>query len=273
MAHPNSVFDYSDYKAFIRDLDETRPRGFRKSLAAAIPCQTAYVSQVLNGHAHFNWEQAEAAARFLELSKPELRYFLLLVESARAGTQSLKRVIEEQLEELRERHLLLKERIGVQATLSAENQTRYYSAWYYAAVHMAVTIPSLRSRATIAKSLHLSPEVLAPVLDFLASVGLIVKQGERYYPGTTLIHLEKNSPAIFQHHANWRLKALSMMSADVAQRNVHYSTVVTLSAEDAKKIRVLFTQAISDASVIIKPSPEEQMFGINLDLYRLDEGS
>ena len=34
-----------------------------------------------------------------------------------------------------------------------------------------------------------------------------------------------------------------------------------------------FTQAISDASVVIKPSPEEQMFGINLDLYRLDEGS
>ena len=273
MSIPTSIFDYLDYKSFIRDLDEARPRGFRKALAEAIPCQTAYVSQVLNGGAHFNWEQAESAARFLELSKPELRYFLFLVEFARAGTPALKRVIEEQLEEMRERQLLLRERIGISTTLSGENQTRYYSAWLYSAVHMAVTIPTLRSRAAISKALRVSPEMLAPVLDFLSSVGLIVKQGERYYPGTTLIHLGKDSPAIYQHHANWRLKALAMMPGDVAQRDVHYSTVVTMSAVDAQKIRALFTQAISDASVVIKASPEEQMYGINLDLFRLDEGN
>lgn len=63
MSKPASIFDYSDYKAFILSVDQSRPRGFRKSLAAAIPCQTAYVSQVLNGGAHFNLEQAEAAGR------------------------------------------------------------------------------------------------------------------------------------------------------------------------------------------------------------------
>lgn len=273
MSAPKTIFEYSDYKTFIRDLGEARPRGFRKALAEAIPCQTAYVSQVLNGPAHFNWEQAEAAARYLELSKAELRYFLLLVEHNRAGTPSLKRVLDEQLQEMREHHLLLRERIGIAATLSAENQTRYYSSWHYAAVHMGVTIPTLRSRAAISKALRITPDALAPILDFLSSVGLITKQAEKYYPGTTLIHLGKDSPAIYQHHTNWRIQALVMMHADVTQRNVHYSTVVTMSAKDAQKIRELFTQAISNASVIIKASPEEQVFGINLDLFRLDEGT
>ena len=137
---------------------------------------------------------------------------------------------------------------------------------------MAVTIPSLRSRTAIGKALRLAPDVLAPILDFLSSVGLVVKQADRYFPGTTLIHLDKDSPAIFQHHVNWRLQALAMMHADAAKRDLHYSTVVTMSADDARKVRTLFTQAISDASVVIKASPEEQIFGMNFDLFRLDEG-
>ena len=108
-----SVFDYSDYKAFLRELGDSRPRGFRKALAEATQCQTAYISQILNGHYHLSLEQAEAATQFLGLSKDEVRCFVLLVEIQRAGTPSLKQFFLSQLAELRERHLMIKERIGV----------------------------------------------------------------------------------------------------------------------------------------------------------------
>src|SRR5262249_18721511 len=150
-------------------------------------------------------------ARFLELGREEIRYFLTLVEFNRAGTPSLRALLKEQLEEMREKHLLLKKRVGIQATLSRENQSTYYSSWHYAALHMAVTIPALQTRAALAKALRVPPRKLAGVLDFLVSVGLIKSEGERFQPGPILLHLEKDSPLIYHHHSNWRAKAMTSL--------------------------------------------------------------
>ncbi|MGK5089360.1 TIGR02147 family protein, partial [Bdellovibrionota bacterium FG-2] len=151
-----SIFEFTDYKRYLTEVDEARPRGFRKALAQATQCQTAYISHVLNGSGHFNLEQAEATARFLEMGRDETRFFLMLVEYNRAGTPSLRRVLSEQMDEMRERHLSLRKRVGIQATLSRENQAAYYSSWHYAAVHMAVTVPSLRTRSALGRALRLS---------------------------------------------------------------------------------------------------------------------
>ncbi|MGK5084952.1 TIGR02147 family protein [Bdellovibrionota bacterium FG-1] len=265
------VFDYSDYKAFLTELGDSRPRGFRKALAEATHCQTAYISQVLNGDYHLSLEQGEAATQFLDLSRDEARCFVLLVEIQRAGTPSLKRFFEEQLRELRERYYLIKERIGVSNVLSEDNQGVYYSSWHYAAVHMAVTIPRLRTRTALGRSLRISPRKLGEILDFLCGVGLLVKEGEKYAPGSTQLHLPKDSSSIHRHHANWRQQAMTQMHSDHAEEDLHYSSVSSLSAADAQKIKTLLTQSLSDAVQIIKDSPEEQLVGINIDLFRVDE--
>jgi len=51
---------------------------------------------------------------------------------------------------------------------------------------------------------------------------------------------------------------------------VHYSSVVTLSAEDVQKIRALITQNLSEWIQIVKDSKEEQVYGIGLDFFRVD---
>jgi len=266
-----TLFEYVDYKAFLRDLGDERPRGFRKALAEATGCQTAYVSQVLNGQYHFSLEQADAGAAFLGLTKDETKFFLLLIERQRAGTDSLRAYFTEQLEESRSRHLLLKHRLGVPASLGVPEQSRYYSSWHYSAVHMAVTIPKLQSRPALARALGISPRKLSEVLDFLGSVGLIQKKGERYLPGLTQLHLSKDSPLIAQHHANWRQQGMTKMHSDHAGEGVHYSSVSSLSAADAQRIKEQLTQALSEAVRTIKDSPEEVLFGINLDFFRVDE--
>jgi uncharacterized protein (TIGR02147 family) len=266
-----TVFDYSDYKRFLTEEGQARKRGFRKALAEATRCQTAYISQVLNGGYHFSLEQAESSAQFLQLTRDETRFFLLLVEIARAGTPSLKRYFTEQLEEVRERHLLIRERIGVSDTLSEPNQAIYYGSWHYAAVHMATTIPRLRTRAAIGRSLRISARKLSEVLEFLTATGLVRLDGGHYLPGSTQLHLSKDSPQIHRHHANWRTHALAAMHSEHAADNIHYSSVSSLSASDAVKIKALLTQAISDAVKVIKDSPEEQLFGIGLDFFRADE--
>jgi len=266
-----SIFESPDYKAYLTELGDSRPRGFRKALAEATGCQTAYVSQVLNGHYHLSLEQAEAAARFLGFTRDETRYFVLLVESQRAGTATLRQLLLDQLQEMRERHLVIKERIGVSTELSEQDRERYYSSWHYAAVHIAVTIPRLRTRAVLARALRIPSRKLGEVLEFLVSVGLLSKEGEKFLPGSTLIHLPKDSPAIYQHHWNWRKQAMAQMHSDHAESNVHYSSISSISAEDAQRVRALLTQAISDAVGVIKTSPEEQLYGINIDFFRADE--
>ncbi len=266
-----SLFEYSDYKAFLRELGDSQPRGFRKALAQAVHCQTAYVSQVLNGDYHLSLEQAEAATQFLGLSRDEARCFILLVEIHRAGTPSLRRFFEDQLKELRERHYMIKERIGVSNVLSEQNQAVYYSSWHFAAIHMAVTIPRLRNRTALSRALRIPVRKLGETLDFLCSVGLVAKEGEKYLPGSTQLHLPKDSPSIHRHHANWRQQAMIQMHSDNAQEDLHYSSVSSLSAADAQKIKAMLTHSISDAVQTIKDSPEEQLIGINIDCFRVDE--
>jgi uncharacterized protein (TIGR02147 family) len=266
-----AVFDYSDYKTYLLALASSRPRGFRKRLAEAMGCQTAYVSQVLNDRFHFSLEQIEAAARFLTLNRAETRFLVLLVDASRAGTASLKRHFEEQLEELRDAHLSLKDRIGVTERLSEQEQAHYYGSWHFAAVHMAVTIPRLRKRTQLQRALRISSRKLASTLEFLVGAGLIRQEGDQYLPGTRELHLPKDSPSIHRHHANWRHHALTQMHSEHADENLHYSSISSLSEADAKRIKSLLTQAISESVRIIKDSPEEQLCAINVDFYRADE--
>jgi hypothetical protein len=183
----------------------------------------------------------------------------------------LRSFFSEQLAELREKHLNLKERIGISEVLSEQNQGIYYSSWHYAAVHMAVTIPGLRTRAALARALRIPPRKLASVLEFLASVGLVSKEGESYLPGSSVLHLPKDSPMIPVHHANWRQQALAMMHSDHAHESIHYSSVSSLSREDALKIKSMLTRAISEAVQVFKVSPEEGLYGFNLDFFRVSE--
>jgi uncharacterized protein (TIGR02147 family) len=265
-----SVFTYNEYKRFLCEIADARPRGFRKALAQATHCQTAYISHVLIGPGHFNMEQAEAAARFLEMGREETHYFLILVEHNRAGTASLKRLLNEQLEKMKERHLHLKKRVAIQESLSSENQTIYYSSWHYAAIHMACTVPGLRTRSALGKALRIPARKLNQVLEFLVSVGLLKREGDQLLPGSTLLHLEKNSPLIFQHHSNWRTKAMASLHEESADSAIHYSSAITLSSEDAKRLRVLITQSLSDWIQVVKDSKEELVFGMTLDFFRVD---
>ena len=62
------IFDFKDYKLYLAKVEERRPlkgRGFRAELARIMGCQTAYVSQVLNGRANFSLEQAQAVSKLL----------------------------------------------------------------------------------------------------------------------------------------------------------------------------------------------------------------
>lgn len=262
-----------DYKAFMRDSLEVRSRelnerGVRSRLAEAVKCHTAYVSQVLNGDAQFSLEQAELIARFFQLNKDEATYLLLLVQYDRSGTTTLKAHFEFQLKELAKKQLVLKDRLEFKKSLSREDQATFYSSWQYGAIHILVSVPGCNTEKGIAKYLNLPISKVIDILNFLVSVGLVVKVEGRYSIGTSHIHLEHDSPMISKHHSNWRVKAIQSLD-EVHSNDLHYSSAITCSEEDAVKIKTALIRAIDEVRAIVRPSKDEGGFVYCLDFFGL----
>jgi uncharacterized protein (TIGR02147 family) len=266
-----SVYEYTDYKRFLNEFIASQPnkgRGLRKNLAEAIRCQVAYVSHVLSGNYHFSIEQAEAASRFFDLSSDDAEYFVLLVSENRAGTHELKEFFKKLLKQRNEKNSLLKNRVKIKETLGREDQTTYYSHGHYAAIHMALTIPKLRTRSALEKQFKLSAKRVQEVLEFLTSRGLAKKDGTQYLPSGIALHLESDSPLIPRHHSNWRMAAMQSFE-DPHQQDLHYSGVVTCSEKDIPRVREKLTKCLAECIQIIQSSPEEQVAALCFDWWRL----
>lgn len=231
-------------------------------------CQRAYVSQVLHGKAQFNLEQADRLNSFLEHSEDEAYFFLLQVELARAGTKSLQAAIQRQMQKQIDARLVLKNRLTNDRELTAEEKSQYYSAWYYGATRVAAGIPGLHSRKALADRLGLSLEKMQQVLEFLVRVQLMQQAGDRFEPTTHLSHLGNDSPLISKHHTNWRMRAIQALDSE-GPRDLHYSSVVSLSLEDAQRVRALSVEHIENVMRIVRPSAEETMVSICLDLFEV----
>ena len=146
------IFDYRDYKVYLQAWIARAPGkgwGLQTQMAIKMGCQTGYVSQVLNGNANFSLEHAETLNQYIGHNEEEGRFFILLVEWARAGTVDLRKRFQNEIERILQQRLVLKDRVDIKKSLEPVDQATYYSAWYYAAIHVAVSVPELRTRESL----------------------------------------------------------------------------------------------------------------------------
>lgn len=270
-ATKTSVFEFSSYKAYLLAWIETRPlkgRGERSRIAETLRCQLAYVSQVLNGPAHFSLEQAEALNALLDHTEDEADFFHLLVQLDRAGTPALQSRVQKKIKKILNDRLVLRNRLEFEKSLSREDQAIYYSAWYYAALHIAVAVPALQTREALTRAFNLPVSRVSQVLDFLISRGLVEEKKGRYQAGDTRIHLESDSPMITKHHMNWRMQAIQSLE-HAGSSELHYSSVITVAESDIPRAREALVKAIEQIREIVKPSKDESLYCYTLDLFKL----
>lgn len=265
------IFDFKDYKKFLHAYEESHKafeRGFRSKLAEHLGCQNGYITQVLNGEAHFSLEQGMRVASFLRLSDRDKKYLLLLIEIARAGTKELRDYFENEIAGYKQKFSNIKERVGKSRILSEKDQSIYYSSWHYLAIHMLTTIPGFSDAKSIAQSLRLSDSTVSQALIFLTQTGIIKEEEGVLSAGVTQVHLNRESPLIRQHHTNWRVAAIQSLTSE-SKTDLHYSTASTLSKADVEKLRDEMLKLIEKYVEVVKPSKEEAMYGFNLDFYNL----
>lgn len=265
-----SPFLYSGYKPYLLAIAAERGArsGFRSALARAAHCSFSYVSNVLNGDAQFSLEQAERISEVLGHSSEEADCFLLQVLMERAGTPSLRRRLASQLEALSGQKNQVKARIGAKQSLSERDRIKYYSVWYYSAVHVALSVPRLRNARALAEYFRLPIKKINTVLEFLVRADLAHQEGERFSIGPTFVHLRGDSEQIIQHHTNWRSQALSSLAGEGA-RDLHYSSVVSLSQSDVVAVKEQMLESLKGILARIERSKEEEVYALNLDFFTL----
>jgi uncharacterized protein (TIGR02147 family) len=267
-----TVFEYSDYKRYLVDFLKSKPgngHGIKTQIAKAANCHIAYISQILNKDAHFSLEQAEEVNKFLGHSKDEGLFFLLLIQHSRAGTTGLRARFKEQMNTMLEKRLVLKDRVDIKKTLSDLDQIKYYSSWHYAATHMAVSILKLQTRESLAEHFNLPIERINEILEFLLSINLVVREGSKFKVGVGRIFLGNDSNMISKHHTNWRIRAIESLDHNL-KSDLHFSTVVTLSSDDVKKIKEQLVKYIEDIRGIVRESAkDEELYSFCLDFFEL----
>lgn len=269
-----SIFDFKNYKTYLTAVSAHavggKNRGMKSSLATAAGCQPAYLSRVFSGAAHLSLEQAEGISSYLGHSQDEERMFLTLLQYNRAGTKRLRDYFDRELVELRRARNILEVRFKVGNALSTADQQTYYSSWLYVAAHVLVSIPSLQTKEALSNHLGIPLRKIGEVLEFLAGTGLVEERDRRYTMGKTRVHLGNGSPLIGKHHVNWRIQAMRSLDRDSSRQDnedLHYSSIVSLSAVDFTRLKSRLIEVIEEFNSVVKDSPEEAGACLALDFF------
>lgn len=266
-----SVFDFKSYIDFLNSWILAQPRngrGLKSLIARHAQCNPAYVTLVMKGDAHFSLEQLEKLSPLLQLTNEEFDFLILLAEKEKAGTQSLKNYFNKKIEVVLQQRQQLKNRVDSKAILKEELQSRYFSSWLYAAVHTALTVPSMNSPAVIAQQLRVDEKPVKDIINFFLESHLIEKTKTGYAPGEVRIHLPHDSDFIVRHHANWRIQSLKALER-ATEKNFHYSSVVSISQDDFFLIREMILKFIESTKKVVKDSKEETLASIGIDFFKV----
>ncbi len=269
-------FEYQNYREILELWLEGRPNkghGERSKLATATRAHTAYITHVLKGRAEFSPEQALLASDYMGHGDDEKRYFLKLVELARAGSSELKKHIKSEIEIIKAQRKNLQLRLRSPKTLSLEKQVLYYSKWYFTAVHFALFTGTLTTDVLLAQALHITLKQCREALALLVKMELAEKSSNGHYRSTQrFLHLERESPLIAKHHANWRARALEAMDQNRTQ-DLHYSSVITISQDDENEIFEILTSAIEKVRTVVRRSDEKGgvVYSYCLDFFPVTE--
>lgn len=261
---------YSRYVGLRIKQEKSRVgRGVTKSLADYIPCHTTFVSQVVNGKAHFSVEQGLAFARFFKMSAAEAEYFVELILLERAADTATRKFFELRLRRLRDSHSDLKERWKENSDSLFEGESIYFNSWLYQAVHLVLQLEGRHTADSIARYFGLSETSVQETLERLESMKLVLKQGSAWSTTAHFLHLGKESPVIGNFHSQWRQRAIQNFMENHRSKGFHYSGGVTCSATEEPEVRAVFVEALDQIMKIIRPAPSESAFAIGVDFYPL----
>lgn len=262
----SNIFEYANYIDFIKGWIQEKGHGSKTLIAQAAEIQTAYLSLIIKGEAHFSLEQSLKLKNLFEMNNAEIEFFLLLLQKEKAGTQELKSFFLGQIQSIQLKRQDLRERIESQIELSLESKIKYFSHWKYAAIHTALLNEKWRTVKSLEKTFQISSEVVIEALEFLISLNLIKKNHSEYLVDNFRIHIPNDSEVINLHHQNWRLEGLRSLQ-NFKKNDLHFSSIFSLSESDAVELKKKLLGLLEEFDKKIKSSKDEVLYSLGLDWF------
>jgi uncharacterized protein (TIGR02147 family) len=262
------VFEYSEYKQFLKDIIQHRGRGSVAKMAEAAGCNRTYLSQCLGSKVQFTPDHIIGVSGYLDLNDDEQEYLLLLLLHERSASKSAQSRIREKMNKIVQANLVLSKKISQKRDsneLTELQKTKYYSSWKYAAVHTLTSLPDHQSPAQIAEKIHLSEAEIASVLRDLREMSLIDLSDRKWVHSGKNIHVSVGSFHTTQNHLNWRLKSIEDTNNKKA---VHYTTLFSLSKKDWQEMREKLIAFIEAQRDLIHQSGTEEVYCFCCDLFQ-----
>ena len=268
-----TIFEFTDYRTFLRQYIRHLPRkgrGELSKIAKHLRVNTTLISQIMSGLREFSQEQALSLSEYLAHTDIEMEYLSLLVQRERAGTSELKRYLDKKIESLKNEALKLSRRISHEKMLTDHERATFYSSWIYSAIHLftstrekGVTLEEIAKRFGIKKALAVE------IVRFLVATGICTERTGYYSMGVQSTFVERGSPYLLKHHANWRIKAIQR-SEMLTANELMYSGQFSLSRADFEKLREEIAEFLKRANQVVKESKAEDVASLNIDWFWID---
>ena len=260
------------YKAYILKKMETnglKARGEFSRLAEFLGVNTSFVSQVLKSEKHFSLEQVAKCSKYLSLTELEEDYLIHLNQYDRAGTNDLRNYFEKKLKKIRVQNSKISEVLKTHKTLTLEDQSVFYSNWYYSAIRLATDIDGNDNISGLAQFLKLNSSLIVDVVHFLLEKNLLKKEQGQLIMTDKMTHLKDDSPFIFNHHKNWRIKAMENFSHFNNQTDLAFSAPLTISEKDFDIVREDILAMIKKLGRKVGDSKSETLACFNIDFFKI----
>jgi uncharacterized protein (TIGR02147 family) len=265
-----NVFEYIDYRAFVRDLiSSSKPKkGYQAELARVMGCQAAYLSQVLREKAEFTEDHSIKLVQYLSLSEMESEYFMTLVRASRAGTTELRAYLENKREQLKYQSQELKNHVDAKTAFESESfATRYFASWIPLSVHIATSSKNYQTVEQISERFQLSSKTVKETLLFLEQAGLVVQENEswKFFGGS--VHLPKKSPMNEIHQVNCRLQSIKAIQARQVE-DLNFFSTFTIDPKGFSELKKILTETIEKSQKLIHKSGTDEVYSLSIDLFK-----
>ena len=265
------ILSYQNYRKMLSDmiLNAQPKHGYISRMAKYVKCHRSVFPQVLSEKVDLSEDQAARLGEFWGLKLWEQEYFLILVQIERAQTNSLRAMLERRKCEIAEKQKTLVGKIeGEDWADKKLDAGIYYSSWLVGAIHIAISIPGLNSFAALAERLDVSTTSVQAAIKKLIRLGLIEKADQGWKVTKRKLHISKESMWHGANVRNWRLKAATHIDQPDPD-DLHYSGLYAASRSTFNKVQKLLNESIVETHELIAESPEEEIFCLNLDLFKI----
>ncbi|MBD3240726.1 MAG: TIGR02147 family protein [Chitinivibrionales bacterium] len=267
-----TVYEYMDYRAFLRDHCAERRKsmpGFSYRLLSkrAGISSSGFLSWVVNGRRNLSTRLALDIAKALKLTKSETAYFTSLVNFNQAGDTAEKNHYFDELRTLR----------PASPKSLRDEQREYYSKWYYAAIRELVAVCPVTGNYThVARLLKPSirPNEARRALELLERLGLIRKDRTGRYRQTDTLITSAGAPiepaCIHRYQSDtMELAAGALQRFDKDERDVSTVTM-SVNAQSMALIRKRAEQFRAEVMAIARTSPDpDRVMQLNIQLFPL----